>query len=297
MTENPMRAMDSEARHLLEQLLRTRQSVREASEAERREALLETLRAGVPANDPAAANTRLDAVRQLVLLQARDAQELGERMAAETERLASEVQRLEAENSRLRSTKPDTLLRILREGLRQIADDETPDPPPAGLPAEDGAMLLLLEELLTFAIRVQTGVEVFLLDARSGLDSSKSMVRPFARATRSRLKDCLAGKAGALDALRQALNRDSRFLIQINGAYLGAISGGSKSLLEELNPGPLAETARSKFRGIDHEKAWEIYETRHSDIASLSRAEMWERFFQEPFRQALDTQKESDRTP
>ena len=58
------------------------------------------------------------------------------------------------------------------------------------------------------------------------------------------------------------------------------------SLLEELDPEQILESHRGKLM-TNYEQAWKAYALLHNDRLNLSSGEVWERYFQTPFRAKL----------
>jgi predicted component of type VI protein secretion system len=104
---------------------------------------------------------------------------------------------------------------------------------------------------------------------------------------RDRFRSCLEDREGSVAALQAALEKKKSFLIDLNQAYQSSLYEGTREMLGQLDPQPIAEAHRKPIIGVDHGEAWKALGRVQNDLASASRNEMWERFFFEPFRSRL----------
>ena len=103
---------------------------------------------------------------------------------------------------------------------------------------------------------------------------------------RERFRACLENKEGSLHELTEVLERNARFLIDLNRSYQASLYEGNQSMLTRLDPRPILE-GHKRVLGSDFEGAWKTISRAQADLVNLSRAEMWEQFFVGPFRDKL----------
>jgi hypothetical protein len=89
-----------------------------------------------------------------------------------------------------------------------------------------------------------------------------------------------------VDELKDVLQRNSRFLIDLNKAYSDSFHQGVQAVLKELDPQPILEEHK-RMLGHNFEEAWQAYARAQGDLATLPRSELWERFFFQKFREKL----------
>ena len=75
--------------------------------------------------------------------------------------------------------------------------------------------------------------------------------------------------------------------MDLNQAYQTCLFDGIRSVLTQLDPQPIAEAHRKPIIGVDYDKAWKAIGRAQNDLASLSKTELWERFFDDTFRSKL----------
>ena len=103
---------------------------------------------------------------------------------------------------------------------------------------------------------------------------------------RDRFRACLDNKQGAQQALKEALARNARFVVDLNGGYNAALSEGTRALLEELEPQPILDEHK-RMLGFDYEAAWKVFVRQQGDLGNLTRSELWERYYSKPFQAKL----------
>ena len=93
--------------------------------------------------------------------------------------------------------------------------------------------------------------------------------------------------------MKEILQRNSRFLIDLNRAYSVSMTTGTQSLLSELDPQSILDTKKGVF-GFNYQDAWKSISRDHGDLINLSRTELWERFFMQPFQEKLSGHLEQE---
>jgi len=294
---------------------------RERSDAARRRALDERLRTAVDGLPPAERGSLIDRLREHFVDEARAAIERTASLEAEAVELRRRVESLTAERDaavRERDTaarERDAAARSAAErneatatieradaalpggtadaervlaALARLAEGARVDAASAGLDPAEARLFDLMRELLRFAQDYEMAVHVlmaeFSVGPAAGMDTR--MMRGLRQVVRDRFRACLDGRDGALDELKQVLSTNARFLVDLNSAYGASVHEGSKRLLGRLDPQRALERNR-RMLGHDFETALRELARVHGDLANLSRSEIWERFFFEPFREGI----------
>jgi hypothetical protein len=130
--------------------------------------------------------------------------------------------------------------------------------------------------------------------ATLGMGPGKGLDTVMEKAVRKELKQevlerytaCLKNEEGSIEALREALDRNSKAFLDLYQAYMASLTTGSRTMLSELSPHTILDEHRRPF-GHNFQEAWKTVERVHSDLANLSSEELWKRFFLEPFQAKL----------
>jgi hypothetical protein len=287
---------------LADRLVAIRREQAEAPEEERRQSFGQALGEGLQGLDEASASRVLDGIRERLIAEARDRERQVGELQARVQELTVERDRLREENEQLGQAAPaepaetpqagpaargDALARV-REGLQQIAAGKKVTAESIGLPEEEARFFRLVQELLRFAQDYEMGLNFLLAEFRIGpsKDMDTQMMRHMKQLVRRRFRDCLEGKEGSVQALQDTLSRNARFLIDLNNAYSTSLQEGTRTMLAELDPMPILE-ANKRMIGHNFEEAWRQISQKQADLANLSKDEMSERFFFEPFQSKL----------
>jgi len=288
---------------LAERLVAIRREQAAAPEEERRQSFRQALNEGLEGLDDDGANRVLDGIRERLIAEARERERQVEQLRARVEELTTERDRLLEENEGLRNAGPaeaaatpaaapaadgDALERV-RDGLQQIAAGKKVTAESIGLPEGEARFFRLVQELLKFAQDYEMGLNFLLAEFRIGpsKDMDTQMMRHMKQLVRRRFRDCLEGKEGSVQALQDTLARNARFLIDLNNAYSNSLQQGTRALLAELDPMPILE-ANKRMIGHNFEEAWRQISQKQADLANLSKDEMSERYFFEPFQSKLE---------
>ena len=153
--------------------------------------------------------------------------------------------------------------------------------------AEDRGLAELAVELLRFAITVDSAVQMFLLALEVGPALNTLQMRGFGRMVQNRVPDCLAGKDGAFEQLMASLDRDRRFLIDLNEAYREAIPVGVARLLALLDPAGLPQGKGLRARLTKHRDALAELARRRHRLAEIPGPDLIQEFFYPEFQRRL----------
>jgi len=285
-------AFGEQAQRMLEKLESVRQASADSSEEERREALRQALDRELETVPREGADPLLAAMR--------------ERLIDEARSRAGRLDELEQENARLRSEldsmreggnaggDPGQLDKI-REGLVRLTENKKVTAGSLGLPESDARMFRLIQELFQFALGYEMGVGLLLAEFKIGpaAEMDTKMMQGFKQIVRDRFRACLDNQEGSIEALKETLTRNSRFVIELNRAYTSCLFQGSQALLSEIEPEPILDKHR-RMIGFNYEEAWNMIARAQSDLASLTSGELWERFFFESFRNNLSSHLDPD---
>jgi hypothetical protein len=285
---------------LVEKLKAVQRACSQQAPEERRKAIGKALAVELDRIPPSAAADRLEALKTYLEGRDPEAARRVDSLAAEVRRLRSEVESLRGERDRLLREQvslepspatgaagPEALER-LREGLLKIAEDRTAKPEKAGLPATQTPLFLTMAELLRFALDLEIGLQGFLRMSEVG-DVGMMGTRQFAeheRKIRNRFRSCLENQEGSIQSLKDALATNLRFLINLHQAYDASIDAGTRALLSPLDPHKILEDTKGRL-GVNYQEAWKKLSRLLAELAALERGEVWERYFEEPFRKRL----------
>ncbi len=292
---------DQATRSFVEKLKSVRRAGAGRPDDEMREALKQAVRAELGGLPEVEAGRMLDRARDVLVGEARQREQRLETLEAEARRLTSQAESLRAERdhlaeecARLKASPPpatgswsgETLV-TMRQGLLQITQDPEANPDSLGLPPSEARLFRLVRELLLFALNFESGVHELIQRIqvmRYGQNSM--MMKQQKKIIRDRFVRCLDDKEGSVQALKQALDRNKSFLMALYEAYNSAIPQGSRSLLDQLDPQAILDETKGML--LDRfEKAWRTFSNRHADLSSLPERDLWEQFFDPPFKQKM----------
>jgi len=270
---------------------------------ELQEALKQALRTELEGMSESDAERLLDETRRFLISEAEQRETRIESLEKDLKRLQSEVSSLTAERDRLKSASASApaageasgltaeqvrTLHVIRDGLRRVASGEQVEPESIGLAEAQGRLFRLMCSLLKFALNYEQSVQLLLFAAEVGPRPDTLQRARQKKVIQARFLACLDNKAGSVQALQQTLERNSRFLVALNGAYMESIKRGPRILLGEFDPQSIAETSQRKFGGgLNPDKAWKAFMDIHSEVASLPWEDLWSRFFESTFQESL----------
>jgi hypothetical protein len=292
MSRRPEPAYGEQAQRVLEKLESVRQASAEASEEERREALRQALDRELETVPGDGADPLLAAIRERLIDEARSRARRLDELEQENARLRHQLE--SAGPSGDRGGESGQLDRI-REGLVRLTENKKVTAGSLGLPESDARMFRLIQELFQFALGYEMGVGLLLAEFKIGpaAEMDTKMMQGFKQIVRDRFRACLDNQEGSIEALKETLARNSRFVIELNRAYTSCLFEGSQSLLSEIDPEPILDKHR-RMIGFNYEEAWNAIARVQSDLASLTSSELWERFFFESFRKNLSSHLDPD---
>jgi hypothetical protein len=179
-------------------------------------------------------------------------------------------------------------LESIKDGLRRCTQGENISAEELDLPESEARLYRLAKELLRFALDYEVGLNALLFQFSIGVSSKfdTQIRKGFQRIVRDRFRACLEDKEGSLAALKESLQRNHRFLIDLNLSYDNCLRQGTRTMLEEMDPSPVVQEHK-KWIGYDWNGAVRSLTRLHGDLSNLSREELWERFFYTPFREKL----------
>ena len=287
---------DDATQRLAEKLKLIRGQHQGSPEERSRQALQEALREELGTLSEEDAGRRLDHLREHFLGEAREREEQFETLRTEVNRLQSEADTLRASRDsfekqlrdqslqKAQTGSNDTLQKI-RDGLNDITSSKPVTPESMGLTESEGRLFQLIKELLEFAFRIELFIQG-LLEEAGAARSDTHMMKMRNKMVRDRFRACLENKTGSVRALKESLEKNSRFLVDFNAAYQTAIKQGVPLLLTELDPEPILEECKGRL-STDWDGFHRKVSTRHMDLVNLDAADRWERFFLDAFRAKL----------
>jgi hypothetical protein len=304
MAQRPESGDAERARRLAEKLESVRRDCASQDEDERRRLLRETLEDEVGSLPGKEAEHLVGAVREQLIEEARGREERVTELEQQTaelrarlEQMGREREQLITENEALRSGSeaataaggdPNVLAK-LREGLRLMTDEKEVTADELGLPASESRLFRMFQALLGFALNYEMGVNLLLTEfsigPAGGMDTQQ--FKGYIRHVRERFRACLDNKEGSLGGLKEILEKNSRFLIDLNSAYTSCVYAGSRSVLEKMDPQPILEKSKKRVMGFNFEEAFNAINRVHGDLNNLTRNELWRQFFYKPFREKL----------
>jgi hypothetical protein len=290
-----------QTQRLVLKLKQLRQQIEGHPAGERREAMVRALQEELAGLSEEEAGHRVEQAREQVVGEARDRERSLERLQDEVGRLKSEVDVLKAarevlarENQQLRKSLESAeaqggssqSLDKIRAGLRKMADGDEVTPDAIGLPPSEARLFRLAQELLGFSLRIEFSVQSLLADVGAVRGGDTRYIKGLDKLIRNRFRACLDNQQGSIQALKEGLEKNQRFLPYLFEACLGSIRQGAPALLAELDPEPILTPHRGRLM-TNYEEAYRSFTTRHGDLMNLTPSEVWERFFATPFRAKL----------
>ena len=304
MAQRPESGDAESARRLAEKLDSVRRDCASEDEDERRRLLREALEGEVGSLPGKQADHLVAAVRDQLIAEARgreqriaELEQQAAELRARLEDAGSERDQLIAENEALRSGSegatavagdPNVLAKI-REGLKLMTDEKEVTADELGLPASEARFFRMFQALLGFALNYEMGVNLLLTEfsigPAGGMDTQQ--FKGYVRHVRERFRGCLDNKEGSLRELKVILEKNSRFLIDLNSAYTSCVYAGSRKVLESMDPQPALEKSKKRVMGFNFEEAFNSINRTHGDLNNLTRSELWHQFYYKPFREKL----------
>lgn len=288
---------DEDARRFAEKLKSVRQACDGRPEDEMRETIRQAIQAELAAVPDSPAGPRLERVRRYLVQEARRREERLGVLEAELHRLQAEFEKVRAERDRFASAGAGSRppggapagglgqsSNAFRAGLLKVAQGQQVAPESIGLPQSEVRLFQLFAELLRFALNYEKGVLDLLQEIQVGPGMATKVINKQKKLIEERFLSCLKDEAGSIQALQEALLRNSSFLIRLHEAYSSAVKHGVETLLREIDPQAIV----AQTRGMGNpQKWWSSYIAHHSDLSSLPAEDAWERFFNEAFRRRL----------
>jgi len=300
---------------LVERLSAARTMQKDAPEPQRRELFRQTLEEALQGLSAKESGVVLAGMRERLIQRAAERED---RLTQQDDRIAKletelaaanqEADRLSAENRKLQqapSRQPPAAaaaaadgggsLQRLREALITMATKPNITAESIGLPASEARFFSLMQELLRFAIDYEMGVNLLLAEFSIGpaADMDTKMVRGLKQQVRARFRACLEDRDGSMQALKEILKRNARFIVDLNSAYAKSIHEGGQAMLDELDPQARLD-AHKRMIGFNFEEAFRDVERTHGDLSQLSRGEVWERYYFDSFRLMLASYLDQD---
>lgn len=302
MAEQRAAAGGEETRRLVSKLKEVRQQIEGRPADQRRQDLMRALQEELTGLSEEEGSRRVEQAREHLVIEARDREQSLAAVQSEVSRLKAEVEVVKAarevlarENQQLRKSLEGAepqggssqSLDKIRAGLRKMADGDEVTPDALGLPPSEARLFRLAQELLGFALKIEFSVQSLLADFGAVQGADTRFITGMNKLIRNRFRACLENKQGSIQALREGLDKNLRFLLQLNDAYIAATRGGVPLILAELDPEPILEPHRGRLM-TNYEEAFRSFTTRHTDLSNLSPKEVWERFFLQTFREKLE---------
>lgn len=291
---------DRALRELVEKLRAVQRACADRAPEERGKTLRATLAEELGRTPPDLAAGRLEELRDYLGGRDADATRRLDSLTEALRQLRGEVEALRRERDRLlreqTSLEPspapaagrEGALEGFRQGLLRITEDRKVTPEEAGVPPHLAPLFQTMAELLHFALDLEIGLQGFLRTSEVG-EVGMMGTRQFAeheRMIRNRFRSCLQDQEAAIQPLKEVLGKNLRFLIHLHQAYSTCIDAGTRSLLAPLDPQKILEESRGRL-GVNYPEAWKRISRLLAELAALEKGEMWERYFEEPFRNQL----------
>ena len=309
MSENRGANADATASRVADKLKKVREASADLPESDRRDAFRRTLDEELGEFPGADADRILTSVKDRFVEEARHAEtRLGElekqtealsaqlqAVSTERDRLHDEIERLRDQSSSTPTATPPVAavsgggdLGKVREGLLRVSHGEDVTAETIGLPPSEARLFRLIRAMLDFALKYELGLNLLLAEFKIGPagDADTKLIQGLQEQVRERFRACLENKEGSLHELTETLERNARFLIDLNRSYQASLYEGNQSMLNRLDPRPILE-GHKRVLGSDFEGAWKTISRAQADLVNMSRAELWEQFFMGPFRDKL----------
>jgi len=287
---------DGSVDKLIDRLKSVRQSHQDGTEEQLREALRQELGSALGSLSPDDNARILGAIKARLVSEARESERRLEALEREVASLRAERDSLAQENASLKAQPAAAAadpgattgnVEKIRGGLLKIAETMEIPANIAGLPDPVQRLFHLIGELLLFALKYDIGLQGLLMDFEVGQEMGSRTWKRQQDLIGERFRSCLKDEKGSLETLKASLTRNSRFLVELNGAYLSSIDQGSRALLGKLDPEPILEENKGRLKMVNYEGAWKAFMNRHSDLCNLTRSEMWELFYWHPVQEKL----------
>ncbi len=214
---------------------------------------------------------------------ARSLQEQVDRLKDDKARLESSLDRMK----RRKGTGSGSRFDALREGLVRSLEGTMPDPDDYGLTGDDAALFRSLSEVILFALNYDLGVNTLIWDISGTMDVQSTTTSLQNRQIFKRLfLTSVKGETDSQDQLKDILQKNLKFLLLMNLAYLNCIRDGSQRMLAVLDPQKVL-SRHKRFMGFDFESAFKEIRRLHGDHANMIRSELWETYFSHKCREEL----------
>jgi hypothetical protein len=304
MSDNRGANVDATVNRVADKLEKVREASADLPESERRSAFRQTLDEELGELGGEDAEQILVSIKDRFVDEARQRETRSRELEQQTQALTAQLQAVSTERDRLReeierlrdqSTAPAAAatsaggdLGKVKEGLLRVSHGEEVTPESIGLPPSEARVFRLIKAMLDFALKYELGLNLLLAEFKIGPagDADTKLIQGLQEQVRERFRACLENKEGSLQELTETLERNARFLIDLNRSYQASLYDGNQSMLNRLDPRPILE-GHKRVLGSDFEGAWKTISRAQADLVNLSRAELWEQFFVGPFREKL----------
>ncbi len=285
-------ALNERAERLVRKLEEVRRLHADAPETERRAAFEQALEEELGRVSAADADKVIEEVRARLIRTARDRDqrvEQLERQVREQEATIAELRRSQGpapERAVVAGPAPD--LDAVRAALVQDLEGKPADVSALGLSPADEALYALVAGLIRFTTSYGESRTWILASLGVGAEAQADsvMIKGMQDKAKKSIAACLRGDVGAADSLREELKAYAEFLIGLHESFQHSIDAGTRSLLGELSQQELLEKHK-RLVGLDYEAAWKELEGVYARLKDLSRSEIWEQHFLEPFREKM----------
>lgn len=292
---NQNAALHEKAERLTRKLEEVRRGHAEQPEGERQaafERILDEELGRLPAAD---ADSVIENVRARLIQTARDRDQQVEKLEAKIHEQEITIVKLMQSQKQAApaptpapAAGPAANLDSVRAALVRVAKGETPDVAELGLAPKDAALYSMISRLMQFTMSYGESRTWLLasLGVGAAANADSIMIKGMQDKTKRSMRDCLNGDLTASDTLQSELTVYAKFLIGLTESFQFSINEGGRSILGELRHQPLLEKHK-RLVGFDYEAAWKELEGVHARLNDLSRGELWEQHFMEPFRKKL----------
>jgi len=288
-------ALNETAERLVRKLEEVRRQHAEKPEADRRAAFehaLEEELGRVPAAD---ADRVIEEVRARLIRTARDRDqrvEQLEKLVREREATIAELRKTQSAApaapapTQLAGPAPD--LDKVRAALVQVVEGKVPDAAALGLSPSDESLYALIAALIRFTTGYGQSRTWILasLGVGAAANADSVMIKSMQDKAKKSMAACLQGDLSASETLQVELKAYAEFLIGLHESFQHSVDTGTRSVLGELAQQQLLEKHK-RLVGFDYEAAWRELEGVHARLSDLSRGEIWEQHFLEPFRKKM----------